>query len=193
MIEYINRRKQTYYLYEGKTKTGKPKYFFSRKKEGNSVDTIPDGYEIYENPNSQVFLRKIPVQVISLEEIETVKVGIKQYLKASDFIVDVKGKNIVVYLCDQNVDLSMKIMEAMTFPNTPDFLRDRDSFAFSLSYSPMMQFVLEDVETREFTVERWCFRGFIDGWIALDSSTDLQKLVQTYGAHLGKESFYDLM
>ena len=193
MIEYINRRKQTYYLYEGKTKTGKPKYFFSRKKEGNSVDTIPDGYEIYENPNSQVFLRKIPVQVISLEEIETVKVGIKQYLKASDFIVDVKGKNIVVYLCDQNVDLSMKIMEAMTFPNTPDFLRDRDSFAFSLSYSPMMQFVLDDIESRSFTVERWCFRGFIDGWIPLDSSTNLENLVQTYGAHLGKESFYELM
>jgi hypothetical protein len=192
MIEYINRRKQTYYLYEGKTKTGKPKYFFSRKKEGNSVDTIPDGYEIYENPNAQVFLRKIPVQVISLEEIETVKVGIKKHLKASDFIVDVKGKNIIVYLCDQNVDLSMKIMEGM-FPNTPDFLRDRDSFAFSLSYSPMMQFVLDDVESRSFTVERWCFRGFIDGWIPLDSSTDLKKLVQTYGAHLGKESFYELM
>ena len=193
MIEHINRRKQIYYLYEGKTKTGKPKYFFSRKKEGNSVDVIPDGYEIYENPNAQVFLRKIPVQVIFLEEIETVKIGIKKHLKASDFIIDVKGKNIIVYLCDQNVDLSMKIMEAMTFPNTPDFLRDRDSFAFSLSYSPMMQFVLEDVETRVFTVERWCFRGFIDGWIPLDNSTDLQKLVQTYSAHLGKESFYELM
>jgi hypothetical protein len=56
-----------------------------------------------------------------------------------------------------------------------------------------MQFILEDLETREFTVERWCFRGSIDDWIPLDSSNDLKKLVQTYGAHLGKDSFFDLM
>ena len=202
MIEYKNRSRQTYYLYEGKTKTGKPKYFFSMKTsvktEITSVESIPDGYEIYENPNAQVFLRKIPVQIILPEEIEIVKFWLQKHLKPIDFLLDVKGKNIIIYLCDQNIDNMMKAkeimtMEIITFANIPDFIRTKEPFFFGLTYSPMMQFVLEDVETREFTVERWCFRGFIDGWIALDSSTDLQKLVQTYGAHLGKESFYDLM
>lgn len=59
-IKYINRREDTYYLHEGKTKTGKPKYFFSMKKDGVLVDPILAGYEIYENPNAQVFLRRIP-------------------------------------------------------------------------------------------------------------------------------------
>jgi hypothetical protein len=162
------------------------------KTEGNSVDSIPDGYEIYENPNAQVFLRKIPVEIISPEEIEMVEFGIKKHAKVSEFILDVKGKNIIIYLCDQNVDDMIKTMEIM-YPNSPNFLRNRESFAFSLNYSPMMQFVLKDVETRSFTVERWCFRGSIDDWIPLDSSTDLKKLVQTYGAHLGKDSFFDLM
>jgi hypothetical protein len=190
MIEYINRRRKTYYLHEGKTKTGKPKYFFSMKTEGTLVDSIPDGYEIYENPNAQVFLRKIPVQIVFPEEIETVKFWLQKYLKPSYFILDVKGKNIIVYLCDQNVD---NLMEIMTFPNVPDFFRKRDSLDFGLTYSPMMQFVLDDIESRSFTVERWCFRGSIDDWIPLDSSNDLKKLVQTYGAHLGKDSFFDLM
>jgi hypothetical protein len=58
-IQYINRKEQIYYLHQGITKTGKPKYFFSMKAEGNVLEAIPDGYEIYENPNAQVFLRKI--------------------------------------------------------------------------------------------------------------------------------------
>ena len=56
-IEYINRKGDTYYLHERKTKTGKPKYHFSMKKDGELVESIPHGYEIYENPNAQVFLR----------------------------------------------------------------------------------------------------------------------------------------
>ena len=54
-ITYTNRSLQTYYLHQGTTKTGKPKYFFSKKSEGNLVEQIPDGFEIYENPNAQVF------------------------------------------------------------------------------------------------------------------------------------------
>jgi hypothetical protein len=51
-IEYINRRGKKHYLHEGKSKTGKPKYFFSLKSEGTLVKTIPEGYEIYEHPNA---------------------------------------------------------------------------------------------------------------------------------------------
>ncbi len=37
MIEYINQKKKKYYLLEGKTKTGKVKYYFSTKKSGKNV------------------------------------------------------------------------------------------------------------------------------------------------------------
>ncbi|KKM87650.1 hypothetical protein LCGC14_1266760 [marine sediment metagenome] len=55
LVTYINRKEDIYYLHKGKTKTGKPKYFFSKKRNGDLVEKIPDGYEIYENPNAQVF------------------------------------------------------------------------------------------------------------------------------------------
>jgi hypothetical protein len=76
-IEYINRKGQIYYLHSGITKTGKPKYFFSMKREENILETIPDGYEIYENPNAQVFLRKVQPKIITDEERVIVESGIK--------------------------------------------------------------------------------------------------------------------
>jgi hypothetical protein len=38
-VEHINRKGQKYYLHQGTTKTGKPKYFFSQKSEGTLVQT----------------------------------------------------------------------------------------------------------------------------------------------------------
>ncbi len=187
-IEYVNRKQKTYYLHEGKTKTGKPKYFFSMNAEGGLVEAMPEGYEIYENPNAQVFLRKIQHQVITPREMAIVQEEVKKFAKLDHFIVDVKGKHIVVYLCDQNVD-ALVALTAFSPLGTSGLA---DKMAQSLSYSPMMQFVLVDKQTREFEVERWCFRGSVDDWIGLDSSTDLKALVKKYGRHLGKESFYEL-
>jgi hypothetical protein len=48
-IEYVNRRGETYYLLQGKTKTGKPKYYVSRNPDGIRVGEMPQGYELYEH------------------------------------------------------------------------------------------------------------------------------------------------
>src|SRR5215217_7846918 len=73
VIEHVNRRGDTYYLHRGKTKTGKPKFFFSRKREGTLADSVPTGYEVYENPNAQVFLRKALPRVVTDDEVATVE------------------------------------------------------------------------------------------------------------------------
>jgi hypothetical protein len=190
VIEYVNRRGRKHYLHEGKTKTGKPKYFFSMKSEGNLVNTIPEGYEIYEHPNAQVFLRQIPPQIITLEEVAIVREGVKKYTKLDYFIVDVKDRQIVIYLCDQNVDVLMEIASSAHNKNSA---KAREAVIQSLSYSPMMQFVLIDDQTREFEVERWCFLGSVDDWMTLDRSTNLKELVKKYVRHLDQESFYELM
>lgn len=89
-IQYINRKEQMYYLHQGTTKTGKPKYFFSMKAEGNILEAIPEGYEIYENPNAQVFLRKIQPKVITDEEKIIVESGMKKFSRLQDYQIDIK-------------------------------------------------------------------------------------------------------
>ncbi len=70
-LSYTNRAGKTYFLYQGVTRTGKPRFYFSSKEktEAESVHSIPDGYEIYERPESgQVFLRKAMLRLISEDE-----------------------------------------------------------------------------------------------------------------------------
>ncbi len=57
-ISHTNRKGEIYYLHEGKTSTGKPRYFFSKKTDGDLLETIPEGYEIHEKPSGKYsFLR----------------------------------------------------------------------------------------------------------------------------------------
>ena len=64
-VTHVNRKRDTYYLHAGTTKTGKPRYWFSKSTEGDLVESIPEGYEVYENPDAQVFLRKIVPQLVT--------------------------------------------------------------------------------------------------------------------------------
>ena len=190
-IEYVNRCRKKHYLHQGQTKTGKPKYYFSQKSEGNLVDTIPDGYEIYEHPNAQVFLRKIPRQLITSEEIALVKNGIEKYTKMTEkreFLLDIKEKYLVVYLCEQNLEM---LTDSWTELGMSSREKVAEVILRNTTYSQMMRFTLEDQESREFLLERWCFRGSVDDWIELDCD-DLLTLVKKYVKHLNQESFFNL-
>ncbi len=136
-VTYTNRKRQTYFLHEGKTKTGKAKFFFSKGSEGALSDAIPEGYEIHENPNAQVFLRKKTPQLVTDEEITVVKAAIRQYAAGLNYVVDVKGNEIVIY-------------------------EGQGGY-----FHQMLRFTLTDEKTRRFSVERWCFRGSIDDWFPL--------------------------
>lgn len=185
-LQYTNRRGQTYILHQGTTKTGKPKYYFSLKTEGNLIDAIPEGFEIYENPNSQVYLRKIQPKVFSDRELEIVNQGIKKYSKVKHFIIDVKDKTIIIYLADEDVLNMPAILSPFVGRDTS--LKHLETL---LTYGPMMRF-LKRKNSKSFGVQRWCFRGSVDDWIDLDEGEDLESLVKKYAPHLGQESFYEL-
>jgi hypothetical protein len=163
VVTCVNRKRQTYFLHEGKTKTGKPKFFFSKDSEGTLLDAIPEGYEIYENPNAQVFLRRKIPQLVTDEEIAVVKAGLRQYASNQNCIVDVKGNQIVIY-------------------------EGQGGY-----FHQMLRFTLTDEKTRRFSVERWCFRGSIDDWFPLLGGGTLSQVVEKYLRHLGRESFFELM
>ena len=77
-LRYTNYKGETYYLHKGKTKKGSSQYFFSKKEKSEPTEAIPKGYEIYENPNGRVFLRKCAPKKITREEVSIVENGIRQ-------------------------------------------------------------------------------------------------------------------
>ena len=185
-ITHINRKGDIYHLHQGTTKKGNPKYYFSKKEPDNPVETIPDGYEIYENPNAQIFLRRIPPKLISDDERRIVAQAIIAYTQLRHYQIDVKNKAITIYLADQDVGALNAI------PGTFGRFLSSDQMEKYLSYSPLMRFILFDKESREFEAERYNFRGSIDDWIPISDPDSLDKLARKFVPHLGQESFYEL-
>jgi hypothetical protein len=168
---------------------GNPKYFFAKRDDGDLVESIPSGYEIYENPNAQVFLRRKRPQIIKDEEVAVVREGVKQYSSLAYAIIDVKKDAIIIYTADQDVDLLAETFGTLTGASES---KVRSVVERILSYSPMMQFVLSDKEQRLFEAWRFSFLGSIDDWIPISGEDTLPALVKRYVKHLGEDSFYEL-
>jgi hypothetical protein len=146
-IQHKNRRGQTFHLHQAKTKSGKPNYYFSLKAEGDPVQAIPDGYEVYENPNAQVFLRRKQLKIITDQELDLVEKGMNQFSEVKDYIVDRRKNAMIVFLADQDVGLFEGILPNLIQTKREDLENLLKPY---LSYTPMMQFVLTDKEKREF-------------------------------------------
>ena len=108
-VRHVNRKGQTFYLHETRTKTGKPKYSFSMKEDGVLVESIPEGHEVYENPDAQVFLRKKLPRFITDQEIAVVREGLRKHARGRHCMADVREKHIVVYHSERG-DLYQKVL-----------------------------------------------------------------------------------
>ena len=196
-VEYVNRKGDRYYLQLGKTRSGKPRYYFARKLTRTPVEEVPDGYEIYESPEAgQVFLRKSKPTEISPLEREILCDGIRRFAGLEYFLVDIQDNSLVVYLPATDETAADDLIEMLGGIGLAGSTRGRaakDSMIRASPYSKMMRFELVDADDRLFTVERWCFLGSIDHWIYLDGPAPLSDLVGKYVPHLGKESFFELM
>jgi len=189
VLTYENRKGDTYYLHQGLTKKGNPRYVFSKQKEDRVLQVIPRGYEIYENPNGLVFLRRIQPKIFSDEEIAIVENGIRDYADLEFYKVDVKGNAIIIYLPLQDVGAIKEVISQSTLKTPAEINHILQSM---ITFAPEMQLILTDKEKRLFSLKRYCYRGF-GSWITLETSSDLESLAKKYFKHLEKESFFDLL
>ncbi len=178
-ISFKNFRDEIYYLHSKLTKKGNASYHFSKTAEGAAgIDEVPDGFEIYEDPNGKVYLRKKIKQSIHENEIRLIEKGMKTHSIIKDFKLDIKKNVIYIYTVENSFEDAP----------VPKHLLDKYK-----QYDTSLRFILADPDERRFEVERFCYLGDIDDWVYLDGPSDLEYLVREYTKHLGKESFYDLM
>jgi len=189
VLTYTNRKGDTYYLHQGLTKKGNPKYFFSRKKDGKLLEKVPEGYEIYENPNGLVFLRRAQPKIFSDEEIAIVEKGIRDYADLEFYKIDPKGNTIIIFLPLQDVNSIKEAVSLCSIKPPEEITRMLHKI---ITFAPEMQLILTDKDKRLFSLERYCYRGPRSHWITLDTSSDLKSLAKKYFKHLAKESFFDL-
>jgi hypothetical protein len=193
-VQHVNRRGETYYLLVGKTKTGKPKYYVSKKPQGTPAPAIPEGYEIHESPaNGLVHVRKIrPTRVLAAER-EQASVSVRALTGIELFFIEIEDDSLVVYWPDRDPETSSGLV-GFLLGGTQECVDSMKEWTIQhMRYTPVMRFTLVDEERRQFTAERWCFLGSIDDWLPLDGPAPLTKLLKKYVPHLGQESLYELM
>jgi len=188
-VQYTNRKRITYCLHEDNTKTGDLRYFFSAKNEGNLVDTLPEGYEIYEHPYSQVFLRPIRPQIITENERDVVNKHVKVLTPSRRYMVDILGKDITLFESHEDIDVLKEVFRK----GTPEGFSIEEAINLTISFAPAMQFTLENRENRLFIVKRFFLPGAVDEWRHIAGPDSLENLASEYVEYLGTESFHELL
>jgi hypothetical protein len=188
-VQFTNRRDQTYFLHVGQTKAGKPKYCFSRKAQGELATSIPAGFEIYEHPSGQMYLRRITPQVIRDDKLELVEQELQRQAVALVVRVERKGKTITVY-ASQDDDANRDMLTHMAIPASRHKIDD--FLVKSARLSPAMQFILVDKEQRLFQTQRYCYRSSYEGWIDRGSPEPLADLAKSYLQHINQDSYFEL-
>ena len=194
-VSYTNRKGQTYTLYQGQTRTGKPRYYFARtaQTQAEPVKEIPPGFTISESINGVVSLAKERPAQIQPEELAAVETEVQRHPESHRYRVAVKHDHIEVYEQvgpDYEDILSIIRPFGMSRPGITEQLRaDQERYA---QYMPVFRFTLLDPTKRIFTVERMCYRSSIDGWLKLWETGPLTRLAPKLIPTLGTDEFYEL-
>jgi hypothetical protein len=191
-ITYTNRKGFTYFLNKGVTKTGKPRYYFARAQK-DPVEEIPAGYEIEESVNAIVSLVKVRPQLIRPEESASVEAALKKHPKAKNYRVAIKNDQIMIYEGIGGGMDSLRIILGQAGLNIERVeKRLQEELDRYTQFTPVMRFILDDQETREYHAERWCYRGSIDDWIYAGHSGKIDKLAKKLIPKLGTDDFFEL-
>ena len=195
-VSYTNRKGLTYTLYQGQTKTGKPRYYFARagQVQGEPVTDLPAGFTISESVNGVVSLVKERPSLIQPEEVAAIEAVVRQHPEARRYRVAVKGNRIEVYEQvgpDYNALVSELRIPGLSRPGLAEKLRALEER--HAQYTPVLRFTLLDPKQRRFGSERMCYRGSIDGWLELHGQTGpAAELAQALIPTLGTDEFFEL-
>ena len=193
-VTYTNRKGHTYYLCQGLTKTGKLSYYFAREPKEGSPDQIPDGYRISESVNGVVSLVKDRPQLILPQEVASVEAVLARHPKGSDYRVAVQKNQIVLYeRLGPDIDtLSAIFGKISALQSDMVKMRLQEQLDRMARFSPVLRFVLIDLEERKFIAERWSYLGNVEDWIDMGESGELEKLARRLIPKLGTDDFFEL-
>jgi hypothetical protein len=194
-VSYTNRKGQTYTLYRGQTKTGKPRYYFGRagQGQGEPVTELPPGFTISESVNGVVSLVKDRPSLIRPEELAAIETAVQQHPEARRYRVTVKHDLIEIYEQvgpDYEALLGDLHMVGLASPGLFERLQ-----AFEeqhARYAPVLRLILLDPTRRLFSAQRMCYLGSIDGWLELWQTGHVATLAPALIPTLGTDQFYEL-
>jgi hypothetical protein len=190
-ITYTNRKGLTYFLCQGVTKTGKPRYYFAREIKDTPLEKMPEGYAISESVNGVVSLSKTQVSQLREEEINAVKAAVARHPKSRNYRVNARPKRIEVYELT-GPDAETLIAALGSELSTLSGIAGRISAEIDRygQFTPVLRFTLIDADTRAFEAERMYYSGSIDDFIHIGHGP-LEPMASDMIATLGTDEFFE--
>jgi hypothetical protein len=191
-ITYTNRKGLTYYPCQSVTRTGKPRYYFARKPQGQPVEEMPAGFKIGESVNGLVFLERARAAQILPAEVTAVEAAVNRHPKARNYRVSVKHDRIEVYerVGPDPGELASRITRFSEAFRGKE-VAIQELLEEGSRFTPVLRFILADAERRIFRVERMHYGGR-DEWFAIRAEGPVDKLAQNLIPTLGTHRFTEL-
>ena len=187
---YTNRKGRKYSLCASKTKQGRQRYFFTPEPKGEVLEKIPEGYEINENVNGQVSLRKIRPLEITPDEIALVQKAIMRHPKSKNYRADIKGKTIRIHEALGNLDPFFDMLQKKMRISQSRIDAMREEEENYRQFAHFLSFKLVNKAERLFRAERIEFRSWEKTWIDIFPPDNLENLVREIIPLLGTDNFY---
>ena len=189
-LAYTNRKGRRFFLHEGKTKTGKTRYFVARTVRDGALSKMPEGYEFSETINAVVSVRRIESGRVAIpdEDVEVIKREIARHAHLRNYRVEARGNTLTVYepIGGQRENFLDELARLNGVDHVPSALRSVDPRR--VRYEPVLK--LERRPDGGYSVSRMSYRGY-GGWKPL-SAVDLKDVAERYIKHLGTNGFFEL-
>lgn len=187
-LAYTNRKGVTYYLHEGRTKSGKPRYFFARSVRDGSLAELPAGYEVAESVNAVVSVRRRREGEAAIpdDDLALVRAELKRHGHLRHHVVLVERDAIVIHQPDidpvdlRDIDPSFGLLAG----RAEAFLADRIRRA---RFSPVLRFVRDG---SSYTAHRMTYRRH-GGWSYPLASGPLDRIVRALVGKVGTDEFFE--
>lgn len=187
-VAYRNRMGTTFYLHEGKTKSGKPRYFMAKSIGEGALAKVPEGFEICESINGVVSVRRMngARATVPADDIAIVQGAIERCSHLRYYLARAVDSAIVIF---QPNPLPRQL-EGMAFEYGIGHL-PADAIAERMAraqYAPIMKF---EPQGDQYVAFRMTFRGH-GGWSYPLKSGKLAPLARQMIPSIGTDKFFEL-
>ncbi len=166
-----------YYLHEAITRHGNVRYYFARKTKDNLAKFIPLGYEIYESPSGQVYLRRLSEESFHKDEIFIIENYLSKCIGPDNFVINASQNWIEILLANKNVEEQEGLLTLTISPENAQM----DMFKSDENFSPFIRIVIRKTGmNRLFVFEKFYKYEIANRWKIIDDNIELLVLLKKH-------------
>ncbi|MEZ4410921.1 MAG: hypothetical protein R3A52_31255 [Polyangiales bacterium] len=188
-MTYVSSRGESWYLHEGVTKTGKPRYFVARSVGAGALAAMPEGREFRESINGVVSVARVDASAPRVDpaDLAALQAEVKKHRQlARHKVAELKG---ALVLHEPHGLGSMEMSAFATiFGLDPEALSGLP--VTRVRYTPVLKFVTNP-DAGTWSVYRWVSLG--EGFWHWLGHGKLLTLAREYLPAVGTDEFFELL